>query len=726
MQLLYLGKYSNNGVRVSLFLEPRQLVVATVLTGAQTVVQAFKKLVLTAGKSKKGPDLSQLHSLLSSHNATIELVTSKPTREDAERAEPYARKLHWLEFSLRRVEQDLEHEKAEREREKGARDIDEAHEHLRNRKEEIFDLNQKLIHNEREPQLIYSPGKWVQSAWQTTDRIRFQELKDQAKERASAIRQRIDFTRRSRIQELEGKRRDLVGEVEEERKREQEREQRIEQSMEEGVGTTVLVTLRSQPLLVKGRRREALLQSAAEVVREAAAVTRKLADRFGLTARDADESLLLSPLFPSTKAAALIPRAELEKGISKAVASLLGTAAHESQLPNLMRFPRIDERTNKRLAYLGSALAGDLAITQAPMFYDIDQQGVRHTAVVGGSGSGKSVAASLIVEGVALHGVPVLVMDPTGSWAGFAQPCTSEALLKRYEEFRMRRGWARGFDVRIMEVPPGLTSTIDLGLALKESGLTILSSTELTEDQERALAAALLKRLYGEMKGWNESARLRLLIVLEEAHRYLKHAELQPILELFARTARSKGVGLLVVSQVAVDLPPAIRNNVATKIQMQTNYAGDLTRAGQVYGSDVQKLIPRLGQGQGALHFPEYGSTLVAFRPPLHQPSAISRDVATFFTVSKDVERALAAMMKRATPDGTMAQEPQTVANEAAAPQEPIVPQPWHSVVAQRLAQNPAAKFRDIQQAIAAAGLGNPSRRTVYRFLQENRGPPKD
>src|SRR3989338_176192 len=256
----YLGRYSCGDVRVTLFWEPRGSVIASVVShGASCVVQAFAKLVLREGPLKKGVDLAHLHGILESHSASIEFLTTKATPELAARvAPPDAKKSRGFEHALRCVERDLEREKNADSEWRGGRDLEEAEETLRARKEQIFDLNQKLIANEREPQFVYGDRKWRVSEFQTIDRVRFRELKEQTKERASAVRQRIDFTRRQCIKDLEAKVRELNEELEGERKMEADQEKHTASVIDEGLAATLLVTVRSTPVFVRGRKGEAV------------------------------------------------------------------------------------------------------------------------------------------------------------------------------------------------------------------------------------------------------------------------------------------------------------------------------------------------------------------------------------------------------------------------------------------------------------------------------------
>jgi hypothetical protein len=71
----------------------------------------------------------------------------------------------------------------------------------------------------------------------------------------------------------------------------------------------------------------------------------------------------------------------------------------------------------------------------------------------------------------------------------------------------------------------------------------------------------------------------------------------------------------------------AIRGNTATKIQMRTGYEGDLNRIMTSYGSEYQKLIPKLPSGVGLVEFSDYGKPyFVCFRPTLTHPFSVDEN----------------------------------------------------------------------------------------------------
>lgn len=734
MKLTYLGKYTTREIEVHLYLQERkQTIVSTLSNGSSTLVQGFKKVLL---KSDAEPDYLEVLKTLRSHPVNLELFSTEPSPTRIDKEVPTrGSKTKWLESALARVEEQLDEARDEYEEWRGVRDVDEAREHFHDRGEEIFDLSQKLIALDKKPKFTYQ-GRYKPSAWQHTDRIRYRELRDQAKARRSAVKQRLNFTYRRRIKKLKDKKKALEKELDEEREKDAARDRKIQQLSASATGLTMLLTVRSRPIFTSGRKRPAVEEALQEVQRQVDGLTKRL-EPLGVAIKDADPVFSLSPVFvpdyltlgattdelghdlyQDVEASLnIVDEADYRRGVADALEELLEDGPDdEPDTDDLTVFPRPGNPGEERLAYLGMGLDFGLDRTQLPVFYDLDEQGPRHTAVIGGSGSGKSVAASVIVEGALLYDVPVLVVDPTGSWTGFARPCESNSLLDLYDDFQLRPTWARGFPTKIIELEPD--HELEPGDFLDHDGITVLVSRELSAEQESEIVGNLLRKLQQEMRGWRESRDLRAMVVLEEAHRYLQENDIQPVLEVFARTARARGVGLMAVSQVATDLPPAVRNNCATKVQMQTNYRQDLTRAAKVFGSDYRNLIPNLSQGQGAIRFPEYGSALVAFRPPLHSTVSLPQPVARLHTVSRQVEKLMENVLDDTTDDTTTSSTDGRERSEEAEKEEPT----WRDVaeeIVDQLGANMSGP--ELREAIIEAEIEPPSLRTVQRFLRDHR-----
>jgi len=120
--------------------------------------------------------------------------------------------------------------------------------------------------------------------------------------------------------------------------------------------------------------------------------------------------------------------------------------------------PTYDE--SSRLGNVGIILDENFRNTNYPYKFDFDNQGVRHTAIIGGSGSGKSGTAFDIAEEALLKGIPVLALDPEqGQWAGLLKPCDDKSMISKYQEFGMSQ--PRGFTGKVY------TPSSNVGIPLK-------------------------------------------------------------------------------------------------------------------------------------------------------------------------------------------------------------------------------------------------------------------
>ncbi len=374
------------------------------------------------------------------------------------------------------------------------------------------------------------------------------------------------------------------------------------------------------------------------------------------------------------------------------------------------------------VAFTGFVLGDGFQLTGEPYLFNFHRQGPRHTIIVGGTGSGKTITAYSIVEGALLQGIPVLVLDPTdqSQWTGLSQPCKDKKLLQHYEDFHMEDIHPRAFPTRVYtpgsekglafeanllacpdvedpnqlfdyvwEVAELITMLRDLNnteklaveevieetwnkgksldstsliqifdklsnekkatkqLARKIKGLaryaflfkkgafvdvpnlwkpgeaTVLALRDLGDAQRLACQYYLLRELVGYFYKQPDSAQLELLVVLEEAHRFLPRfsgvsKNITLFIERVSRELRKSGVGLLMISQVLTDFPPNIRANVATKVWMYTGSNQDIQRAADEVGSERANLIPELKTGHALVHFADFGpGFFVGFRPPL-------------------------------------------------------------------------------------------------------------
>ena len=426
-------------------------------------------------------------------------------------------------------------------------------------------------------------------------------------------------------------------------------------------------------------------------------------------------------------------RVQKSSAIAQGIASLMRRAvskpSSEKELPepDYSKLPSTKDE-KKKLAYMGFILEDGIRISDFPFLYDLDNQGPQHTLIVGGTGSGKTICASNLAEGVLIRNVPVLVLDTSKQWTGFFKPCQNDDMLRLYKKFEMKDIKATGFNGRIF------TPNSDVGINLetnllarpetekkdelqqcayeiaaiikvicnlnsneamyvrtvileewergeildyiklrkrlddwarihdknvfetklkleelegypflfkgenlkihelwKPGGISVIELSHLADNQKIYTAYFLMRELLSYFFSQPDSSELKLLLIVEEAHRFIPKNtpgipnELYMFLDRVIRELRRKGVGTVFISQVMTDFRQSIRANTATKIRLRTTYDGDITRANKDIGSLFANYLPKLKTGQGIVSFPDYGNPFfVHFRPPLHSPFSIS------------------------------------------------------------------------------------------------------
>ena len=142
-----------------------------------------------------------------------------------------------------------------------------------------------------------------------------------------------------------------------------------------------------------------------------------------------------------------------------------------------------------------------------------------------------------------------------------------------------------------------LSTIFDRGVVLDVHSLGV-------ETLQLAAGAFLLRKIYKDMVRWGEAERLRLAIVLDEAHRLAKDMTLPKIM----KEGRKFGVVVLVASQGLADYHPDVVGNAGTKVVFRTNHPQSKKVAGFLKapkGQDVTGQIEELKTGQAFVQTPE-------------------------------------------------------------------------------------------------------------------------
>ena len=123
------------------------------------------------------------------------------------------------------------------------------------------------------------------------------------------------------------------------------------------------------------------------------------------------------------------------------------------------------------------------------------------------------------------------------------------------------------------------------GAVVDLSGLTL-------ETVQLAAGAFILRKVYREMFRWAQADRLRLAVVLDEAHRLAKDVTLPKLM----KEGRKYGISVVAASQGMADFHRDVLANAGAKIIFRTNYPESRTTAGFLRGNDGQDLSQQLEQ----------------------------------------------------------------------------------------------------------------------------------
>ncbi|MEE8401313.1 MAG: DUF87 domain-containing protein, partial [Candidatus Hydrothermarchaeaceae archaeon] len=308
---------------------------------------------------------------------------------------------------------------------------------------------------------------------------------------------------------------------------------------------------------------------------------------------------------------------------------------HESQYENLPKGPM----------WMGKIAETDIRA-------EFDPKDLKtHCIVVGATGSGKSVAASVFIEELLDMKIPVVVFDPTAQWTGFVRPCRDEDFFKVYEKFGMKREDAKPYRGVIYEVTdPKIT--IDFKKYMNPGEITIFTLNNLKPGEYDQAVMSIVDQIFQIQ--WEESTDLKLAIVFDEIHRlHEKYGGKGGYiaLEKGAREFRKWGIGLLLVSQIIADFKEELLGNVLTELQLHTKSATDVQRVKEKYGEEFAKKLPKLEIGVGMMQNPKFNNGRPFFlniRPVKHEAHKIpDKELQTykkFEEILSDVEKTIGRM----------------------------------------------------------------------------------
>jgi hypothetical protein len=123
------------------------------------------------------------------------------------------------------------------------------------------------------------------------------------------------------------------------------------------------------------------------------------------------------------------------------------------------------------------------------------------------------------------------------------------------------------------------------------------------ETLQLAAGAFVLRKIYKDMFRWGESGRLRLAIVLDEAHRLARDITLPKVM----KEGRKFGLAVVVASQGLADYHPDVVGNAGTKVVFRTNFPMSKKVAGFLRGhqrADLAAVIEQLDVGEAMVQTP--------------------------------------------------------------------------------------------------------------------------
>jgi len=275
-------------------------------------------------------------------------------------------------------------------------------------------------------------------------------------------------------------------------------------------------------------------------------------------------------------------------------------------------------------AWVGCVVGSD-GKKAGPWEFPLD--GAVHTLISGRTGSGKSFQGRVLVEAASgCENLAIVILDPSAQWAGLLMPEDRPEILRLYGEFGLEPSQARSFDFSYHGVGRRLGRPLPDDLRLLAQGRHIVSFKGQDDAARCELFARILDALFDACAS-GESPRLRLLIVVEEAHRFIRKGVVQEAheaaqkaelsLNRVAREGRKYGLGLTCLCQSSGDFSHAmatVRENVATHVFLgnggkEAEYAAQFLG----HGDDVTSLRT----GEAFVSNAEWGVVRISVRPPL-------------------------------------------------------------------------------------------------------------
>lgn len=132
----------------------------------------------------------------------------------------------------------------------------------------------------------------------------------------------------------------------------------------------------------------------------------------------------------------------------------------------------------------------------------------------------------------------------------------------------------------------------------------VVDISRLSEEVQRVAASFILRKVYREMFRWDQDGKMKLAIVLDEAHRMARDVTLPKIM----KEGRKYGAGMVVASQNVDDFHSDVLGNAGTKIVFRTNFPASKKVSNFLRGrkgADLSQEIEKLNVGVAYVSTPD-------------------------------------------------------------------------------------------------------------------------
>ncbi|WP_164689339.1 ATP-binding protein [Herpetosiphon llansteffanensis] len=143
-------------------------------------------------------------------------------------------------------------------------------------------------------------------------------------------------------------------------------------------------------------------------------------------------------------------------------------------------------------------------------------------------------------------------------------------------------------------------------------GLVIDLHNLMSEEHQIVVGAFVLRKLYRDMFNWGMANTIRLVVVLDEAHRLAKDITLPKLM----KEGRKYGIAVVVASQGLNDFHQDVIGNAGTKIVFRTNFPESKKLAPYIQPRNVQEVaeqIEKLSVGTALVQTPEMSKGVIVY-----------------------------------------------------------------------------------------------------------------